>query len=242
MQKEHQIISQVYAAKENMQAADDLIRAYIPFIKKEASGFLSRICTEQDDEFSIALMAFHEAILGYEKKKGAFLPYAALTIRSRLIDYCRKESRHQGTLSLSDKHDEEDAPLQDKLADPKDAYEESISLAATRQEIAELTTVMTSFGISLTDVALNSPKQDRTLQACARAVRFAAANRELLEELLHTKKLPLSKLAAGAGIEKKTLERHRKYVLAMLLIQTTGYEIIRGHIRHVLKGKEGAPV
>ena len=30
------------------------------------------------------------------------------------------------------------------------------------------------------------------------------------------------------------------YLLAMLLIQTNGYEIIRGHLRHVLKVKGGA--
>ena len=42
-----------------------------------------------------------------------------------------------------------------------------------------------------------------------------------------------------SGVERKTLERHRKYILAMLLIQTNGYEIIRGHLRHVLRRRGG---
>ena len=66
--------------------------------------------------------------------------------------------------------------------------------------------------------------------------------RQLLDELLRTKKLPLAQLAHGAGVERKTLERHRRYVLALLLIQTNGYEIVRGHIRRMLRqeGGEGA--
>ena len=59
---------------------------------------------------------------------------------------------------------------------------------------------------------------------------------ELLEELLQTKRLPVARLSAGSGTERKTLERHRKYMVALLLIYTNGYEIIRGHLTQVMKG------
>ena len=72
MQSENQIVKMVYDAKADLQKADNLIRTYIPFIRSEVSKCISRLCTEQDDEFSIAMMAFHEAIMGYEKKRGAF--------------------------------------------------------------------------------------------------------------------------------------------------------------------------
>ena len=85
MRNEHQIIRAVYAAKEDLQKADDLIRDYIPFIRSEASKCISRLCTEQDDEYSIAMIAFHEAILGYERGRGAFLSYASMLIRSRTM-------------------------------------------------------------------------------------------------------------------------------------------------------------
>ena len=94
---------------------------------------------------------------------------------------------------------------------------------------------MAQFGISFTDIADNSPKQERTLETCTKAIRFGGSDEGLLEELLRTKKLPMTRLAAGSGADRKTLERHRKYILAMLLIQTNGYEIIRGHLHHVLK-------
>ena len=40
----------------------------------------------------------------------------------------------------------------------------------------------------------------------------------------------LNELALGSGAERKTLERHRKYLVAILLAFTNGYEIIRGHL------------
>lgn len=241
MEKEHQIVQAVYEAKEDNDKADALIRQYIPFIRAEASKFLGQLCTESDDAYSIAMIAFHEAILGYSRERGAFLNYAALLIRNRLIDEQRKEKRHQGHLSLDATDGEDDRTLLEQVADHRDHYAESHNLEATRQEIAELAAVMAGFGVTFTDIADNSPRQDRTRLACLAAIRHAIEDRSLLDRLLETKKLPLQQLAAGSGIDRKTLERHRKYILAMLLIQTNGYEIIRGHLHHVWrKGGMGA--
>ncbi len=237
MQNEHRIIRLVYAAKNDLQKADELIRTYVPFIKAEASKSIARVCTEQDDEYSIALMSFHEAILGYEKLRGSFLNYAAMLIRSRIIDYHRREMKHQGHLSIHEENGEDERTILDTLADERDHFQELVNLEATKQEIVELSDVMTEFGVSFSDVADNSPKQERTLNACAAAIRYAVENIQLLDELLRTKKLPMAQLAQGSGVERKTLERHRKYILAMLLIQTNGYEIVRGHLKHVWKGK-----
>ena len=242
MQKDHRIIKAVYGAKKDPRKADELIRSYIPFIRSEAAKCISRVCTEQDDEYSIALIAFHEAILGYERERGAFLGYASMLIKSRIIDYQRREARHQGQVSIYAESGEDDRTILDEMADGRDHYEEAVNLEATKQEIAELSAVMARFGVSFSDVADHSPRQERTLEACTRAVRWAAGDELLLEELLRTGKLPMARLVQGSGAERKTLERHRKYILAMLLIQTNGYEIIRGHLRHVFKGKGGRSV
>ena len=242
MQKDQGIIKAVYGAKKDPRKADELIRSYIPFIRSEAAKCISRVCTEQDDEYSIALIAFHEAILGYERERGAFLGYASMLIKSRIIDYQRREARHQGQVSIYAESGEDDRTILDEMADGRDHYEEAVNLEATKQEIAELSAVMARFGVSFSDVADHSPRQERTLEACTRAVRWAAGDKLLLEELLRTGKLPMARLVQGSGAERKTLERHRKYILAMLLIQTNGYEIIRGHLKHVLKGKGGRSV
>ena len=237
MNDEHKIVQQVYAAKEDVQAADRLISTYIPFIKTETAKFLKRPPIEgHDDELSIAMIAFHEAINGYSRTRGAFLKYAALLIRSRLIDYSRMEQRHSRVVSLDAPTGEDDKTLGETLADKREPHEEMAARDATRSEIEELTRQMQEFGVSLSDVADNCPRQQRTLDACRKALQYAGATPELLNDLLRTKKLPIGPLAAGSGVERKTLERHRKYMVALLLIYTNGYEIIRGHLKQVMKG------
>ena len=237
MNDEQTIIQQVYAAKENIQAADQLIGTYMPFIKAETAKFLKRPPIEgHDDELSIAMMAFHEAVGGYSRTRGAFLKYAAMLIKSRLIDYQRKEQRHRKILSLDAPTMEGDTTLGETLTDEREPHEEIVSRNATRQENEELAWQMQEFGITLSDVADNCPKQQRTLEACRKALQYARENPELLEDLLESKRLPIGKLTAGSGVERKTLERHRKYMVSLLLMYTNGYEIIRGHLKQVMKG------
>ena len=59
----------------------------------------------------------------------------------------------------------------------------------------------------------------------------------LLDRVAQTGKLPLAELARGSGVERKTLERHRKYLVAMLLAFTNGFEIIRGHLCRLDAGR-----
>ena len=68
------------------------------------------------------------------------------------------------------------------------------------------------------------------------ALEYAIEHPELLDDLLKTQRLPIGRLSEGSGVERKTLERHRKYMIALLLIYTNGYEIIRGHLKQVMKG------
>ena len=237
MNEEHKIIQQVYAAKEDVQAADQLIHTYLPFIRTETAKFLKRPPVEgQDDELSIAMIAFHEAIRRYSRIRGAFLKYAAMLIRSRLIDYSRKEQRHSGLVSLDTPMGEDDNPLGETIAEDRNPHEESETREATRAEIEELTRQMEEFGVSLSDVADNCPRQHRTLDACRTALQYARDNPALLEEFLRTKRLPAEQLTAGSGVKRKTLERHRKYMVALLLIYTNGYEILRGHLKQIGKG------
>ena len=233
----HQIISRVYKAKTDSHAADELISDYMPFIKSETAKFLNRPPDQSDDELSIAMFAFYESIRNYSKLRGSFLKFAALQIKNRLIDNYRKEKRNKGQISL-DVSEDDKADLKDTIRDEHDTYAENELREATQQEIGELSAQMESFGVSMSDVADNSPRQHRTLEICRKAIAFARKNPDILEEFLRTKRVPIAKLAEGAKVERKSLERHRRYLVAVLLICTNGYEIMRGHIMQVLKGGE----
>ncbi len=240
MHEEHAIVQQVYEAKENMPKADALIRAYMPFIESETAKFLHRPPDlRNDDEVSIAMIAFHEAIQSYSKEKGAFFKYAAVLIKNRLIDFYRREKRHSQVLSI-EAPTSEDKTLADTIPQETDAFEDFELRDATKNEIETLQNKMKPFGVSITDVAKHCPKQKRTLEECKKVARFAVAHPELLKIVSDSGRLPVQELVDGCGVSKKILERHRKYLIALLLIYTNGYVILRNHIKQIMEGGENA--
>ena len=242
MDQEHKLVVQVDAAKNDTLAADQLVRQYLPFIKAETAKFIHRFPVEgEDDELGIAMFAFHEAVLRYETPRGAFLQYAALHIRHRLIDYMRKEKRHAGGVSLDyyDPDEEDSRTMLDRLGDGHNELARREDLSAAQSEIGEFAAQLSEFGLSLSDIAENCPKQKRTLSACHQALECAKENPELLEKLLATKRLPVGHLVQLSGLDRKTLERHRKYLVAIFLAYTNGFEIIRGHLQQMSPQKGG---
>lgn len=236
------IVNQVYAAKTDLEAADALISQYMGFIRSETVKFThTSLDNGHEDELSIAMLAFYEAILGYEKTRGAFLPYAARAIRNRLVDYYRVEKRHRNVISLHAPAEvEPERPMLETLPDHRDEVSAYENRTASQLEIQEFGTQLARFGLSFSDVADNCPKQERTLAACRRVLDHACSHSELLDRLVKSGRLPMNELAAGSGVEKKTLERHRKYLVAILLAFTNGYEIIRGHLCQLVPAKEGS--
>ena len=228
-----QIAVRVQLAKNDNKEADALIADYMPFIKSETAKFLKRSPEQTDDELSIAMFAFYEAIRNYSRLKGSFLKLSSLQIRNRLIDHYRREKRNTGNISL-DASDDDHTELIDTISDDHNDYEEIELREATHHEIQELSSQMEDFGLSMSDIAESSPKQNRSIASCSAAIRYARNNPELLDEFLASKRVPLAKLAKGASVDRKALERHRNYLAGILLICTNGYEILRGHIMQVL--------
>ena len=171
MNQEHEIVESGSPWPGAREEADRLVRDYLPFIKAETAKFLHRPPVEgQDDELSIAMFsAFYEAVRIYEKARGTFLAFASLGIRNRLIDHYRKESRHGKVISFDQPDSkDEDRTLLDTLESGESNVEEGQIRMAAREEIEEYARGPAEFGISLTDVADNCPKQDRTLRPAIR--------------------------------------------------------------------------
>ena len=135
-ENEHDLAARVDAAKTDNRAADLLIEDYLPFIRAETAKFLQRpVADGQDDELSIAIFAFHEAVLQYQKTRGAFLRFAAAAIKNRLIDHARRERRHQGQVSLHVSGDDDDRELLDKMEDPHNELHHREDRSAAQREI-----------------------------------------------------------------------------------------------------------
>ena len=127
-----------------------------------------------------------------------------------------------------------------QVPDPTDHAEDYTSSASSRAEIQEFGRKLEQFGLTFSHVADHCPRQERTLAACRRVLDCALAHPALLKKVEESGKLPIAELSQSSGVEKKTLERHRKYLVAILLAFTNGYEIIRGHLCQLGPSKGGS--
>jgi len=53
----------------------------------------------------------------------------------------------------------------------------------------------------------------------------------LTEELFHKKRLPLKQLETKVRASRKTLERHRKYIIAMCIVLLNEYVYLKEYIK-----------
>ncbi|HPY63869.1 MAG TPA: sigma-70 family RNA polymerase sigma factor [Bacillota bacterium] len=233
MHREQDMAERVYAARRDPDLTDDFIYQYLPFIKAETTRFLKRACDDQDDELSIAMIAFHDAMNNYHRDRGAFIPYASLVIRNRLTDYVRKEERHRRVISLEAPLDE-NLTLGDTIAVENHDPLQNEELQTTIDEIMEFKEQLRSFDITLEELVEQTPKQQRSLDTCKKALAYTIENRTLLQGIVETGRLPLKEIADGAQVSRKTLERHRKYLVGIFLIFSNGYAYMRDHLNDML--------
>ena len=75
-----------------LENLNSLIERHMPFLIRTVSNFTGRyVSIENDEEFSIGLLAFAESVKRYEADRGNFLSFAKLVIESRLKKLCGKE-------------------------------------------------------------------------------------------------------------------------------------------------------
>ena len=79
----------------DMRLQNELIDSYKPFIAKTVSSVCKRYIDESDDEFSIGLIAFNEAIQKYIEKGHSFISFSEILIQRRVIDFIRRQSKYK---------------------------------------------------------------------------------------------------------------------------------------------------
>lgn len=228
------------AQKGNAEECERLIESYRSFILRTASHVCKRQIGWNDDEASISLIAFNEAIGRYDAAHGkSFDNFAHLIIRNRLIDEFRRRRRVVKTESLLlDDSDELDLSLTE-IAASMDTYTREMSAAELAEELTRYDEALSEYGIALEKLEEASPDhRDTRMQLIRIAMRFHEQH-SLYAQLEKTKRLPISEMVKFSGVSKKTLERNRKYLIALILIYRYGeFERIRSAISFIGGGEE----
>lgn len=222
----------VEKVKNNEEDINCFVEEYKPFIASCTEKMSGRyVRYGEDDELSIALIAFVEAIRSYDRKKGSFLSFAQNVIKRRLIDYYRKEKRHRNVISI-DEYSSEDYEEKDLSMDKSIQKHHTDWVSEYRRlEIEELKKELLSWNITFLDLTKSSPKHEKTRKLCAEIITYILTQSDLLGILKNKKYLPVADIEKALKIPRKKIERSRKYIIAGVIVLTGDYQYIKDYIR-----------
>ena len=231
MQDMNQLVEE---ARRDENKMNQLLKDYEFFILKCARNTVNRFVDRSDDEWSIALSGFHEAVMSYSSEKGRFLSYAELVIKRRIIDNIRKEARHSGLqyvdpMVLDGQMDEEPTILDSAVLKVVSVREDH-SLA---DEIDAVTGQLKDYGFSFMDLTTSSPHSKKTREFCRTAIRFLLQREDLLLEIDSKRQLPLAVLESELKLKRKGLESYRRYILAALVILRGDYPKLQEYLNYL---------
>ena len=230
-------VADVRAAQSgDASARERLIAQHTPLVLRVGARVCGRFLQAgRDDEVSIGLLAVNEAIDRYREGSGAsFAAFAEMVVRRRLIDQLRRQATHRETpfsqFEVEDADGSQWNPVEFERAQEIDLDRRAAE--ERRAEIAEFTQFLRPYGVTLADLVRQSPQH---LDARARAVRVARAvteRAEWREYLRRHRALPLREMEAAAelAVSRKTLERQRKFIIAVAVILMEGLHTLRAYI------------
>lgn len=215
-------VKEILQAQADTKAKELFIRENLPFIRRCAALAAGHFVDESDDVFSEALAAFHSALMNYKDDKGNFKAFAKTCIQNRINDYYRKQNRHGNVIPFSSLSNENDNG--DEIV--FEIEDTNSGVSDTALEIYSLKSELEPFGISFFDLPDAAPKFKRTRRLCTDIVRYITADKSLVSAVYAKKTLPVKQVSDALNINKKVLERHRKYIIMGILIINGEYEIL----------------
>ncbi|OIU72446.1 RNA polymerase sigma factor SigI [Rossellomorea aquimaris] len=218
----------------NEQLLNTVINDYKPFVKKTVSSVCKRYIYESDDEFSIGLIAFNDAILKYSHDRGSsILSFAEVIIKRKVIDYIRKNGKYQD-ISMDRSHMEDDADSPGLTVEQlvsMDEFEKQMEIDKRREEIVDFKHHLSEYSLSFNELVDQSPKhEDARLNAIEIAKTVVTSN-ELMSYLKEKKRLPIKKLEKRVNVSRKTIERNRKYIIAISIIMSSDYMYLKDYLK-----------
>lgn len=213
----------VLSAKDE-KLKNELISEYKNFILSSASKVLKKSVTVNDDEFMIAMIAFNEAINSYNSDKGKFLSFAAIIIHNRIVDYLRNDSRNRATPFSAIETEDDDGQIVEVDMPSYDSGD-------LKWEIEALTEELEAYNISLFELTEVSPKSRKTKRICFDAINYIRSDKQLIDSVIKKQILPIKEITDNTKSNRKTLERHRKYIITAMIVLTQDYPSIAEYFR-----------
>ena len=225
------INARIAAIKNNDEEINRFVEEYKPFIASCTEKLAGRyVRYGEDDELSIAMMGFVEAIKAFDVTRGNFLSFSQNVIKRRLIDYYRKEKRHSNVISLNTYMGDDNEEYDLSSGESLEKYAEDRLGEYRRLELEQLGRELSEYEITFFDLASVSPKQDRTHKICSEIAGFLLSRPALIKLIKEKKYLPIAEIINALKVPRKIVERSRKYIIAVVIIASGDYQYIRDYV------------
>ncbi len=194
---------------------------------EENKGFIyncaCKVCSRKldwlnDDELSIAIIAFNTACDSYDSNKGNFFSYAQVLIKNALIDFFRK-AKHTPFLMFKD----EDECI--NYIDNKGAileFEKEQENLRKAEEIALFSKELLGFKLKLEDIIQASPSHIDTRNTLLNLALKCSKDINIIDHINRKKSLPIKEMILLTSANRKLIDKWRKYILVLILIFSSG--------------------
>lgn len=225
--------SKILKVQSDSGLMNSLIAAHEGFIRKcmidqqKASG------ARLEDEMTVAMLAFAEAVKQYDLSKGKFLSFARLVITRRLVDEYRKQLKQapMGMKSLDEPLSEEEGQHPYETRASVLQYEQEVKRSDLQMEIALYDEGLHHFNLTFGALAQGSPKQERLRDSYQAIASWLVSEPGLLNALYKEKKLPVTEILKHFDTDKKKLERGRTYIIGLVVLMNSDLELIKNYMK-----------
>lgn len=233
----HNIEDMIFDAQSDRKKLNQLIESFLPFIKK----CVAECRTQQqsrEDALTLAMLAFTDSVIAYKADRGAFLPFAQTAIRNRLIDDFRTEHRHTSLNipALADNSTSDDTQDWETSLSIRE-HKQMVERASLQHEIEEVSDILSAWNISFSELVTLCPKQGRTRAKCQYIATLILTNEAWQRQLFEKQRLPSKDMCKTYGVSAKILEKYRKYIVALCIIQAGDFPRLKSFLP--INRKEG---
>ncbi|WP_096156478.1 RNA polymerase sigma-I factor [Bacillus sp. FJAT-45066] len=198
---------------------EKLIRHYKPYILSTVGNLCRRYISWNDEESSIGLLAFNRAIDTFDENGGrTFLNFAYLLMKRDLIDFYRKEKK-ETHIRLETNNEEEVMANTLDFKKSLDNYQHSLQRTELVEEILELSEKLQEFQINFEELEQFSPRHKRTKKTIFEMANHFFQYPDLVEIFKRKKRFPSSEFISRTNYHIKTVERHRKYLISLIILK-----------------------
>lgn len=236
------LVVRIEAARKDALVMNGLVSDYVPLLKKEVGKFNGALT--YDEKMSLAMLVFVNCINQYSETKGNFISFLSVSIKNRLIDQVRINEKDSKVISLNDSNhtngnnggsennrygSNENSGYVENQASLQ-LYKKEQEEETLRSEIQILQDELSRHSLTFSDLEKSCPKQIRSRKQCIKIAKIIINTPNMMKKFSETGRIPQAELSLLLGISVKTIEKYRKYIVALIIIHIGDYGGIKSFI------------